>query len=544
MTFYLKYRSKTIDELDLEEVRKSLSNIVKSDQIPHAFLFSGPKGSGKTSAARILAKVVNCEKFDKKKGEPCNKCSSCLSITRGDNLDIIEIDAASHRGIDDIRALRDAVKLSPASAKKKVYIIDEAHMLTTEASNALLKTLEEPPDHVIFVLATTNPEKLIETIRSRTVNISFTKARRDEIIRSLSRIIKEEKLKAEKEVLEVIASSSDGSFRDAIKILEELVIANISLDKQDVERYLFNKKVFDPDKFVEILKGDDEKFAYQEIEKAIEKGVSIKNITTMILERLREILLMKVGVSGEDRSSFTKEEVLELLRLISRSYSEVSYAVLEQIPLELAISEWFEGKSKNSAFTKASTDKQNSQPKVGRPLDEKSETDGGLSKNTDNEKNSSNEVSIQKNKVEKSVTDKEEEIKNTILTNGLNDEIWTRILTEIKETNTSTEALLRAAKPLGFDGKILTLGVYYKFHKEKLETNFHRGLMESVLNSVTGSNVRVVCTLTEPPLKVSNQDEAIQKKPENGTALTGADAVLAEGEDEDIVRVAKEIFGS
>src|SRR3972149_9928838 len=147
MTLYLKYRPKNLDELDLVSVAESLKKIVKSGKIPHAFLFSGPKGTGKTSAARILAKIINCES----KNPPCDKCEQCVSITKGSNLDVIEMDAASHRGIDDVRTLRDAVKLAPVSSKKKIYIIDEAHMLTTEASNALLKTLEEPPEHVMFI---------------------------------------------------------------------------------------------------------------------------------------------------------------------------------------------------------------------------------------------------------------------------------------------------------------------------------------------------------------------------------------------------------
>ena len=233
MTLYLKYRSQILDELDLQNVRESLKKIVAAKKIPHAFLFSGPKGTGKTSAARILAKVVNCEK-PQSWGEPCNNCYQCLSINKGDNLDCIEIDAASHRGIDDIRILRDGVKLVPAKAKIKIYIIDEAHMLTTEASNALLKTLEEPPKHVMFILATTNPEKLIDTIRSRCTQINFRKATSSEIIRSLKRVIKGEKLKTDENSLSIIASVSDGSFRDAIKILEQAVSEGINLKKDNI----------------------------------------------------------------------------------------------------------------------------------------------------------------------------------------------------------------------------------------------------------------------------------------------------------------------
>ena len=163
MTLYLKYRPQTIEELDLAKVRESLHSIGSSESIPHAFLFSGPRGSGKTSAARILAKLINCENPVKTKDgylEPCNKCDQCISINTSRNMDIIELDAASNRGIDDIRQLRERVALVPASAKKKIYILDEAHMLTTEAANALLKTLEEPPDHVLFILATTEPDKI------------------------------------------------------------------------------------------------------------------------------------------------------------------------------------------------------------------------------------------------------------------------------------------------------------------------------------------------------------------------------------------------
>ena len=513
MTYYLKYRSKTINELDLKDVRESLLNIVKSEKIPHAFLFSGPKGSGKTSAARILARIVNCERPDKS-GEPCNKCDSCKSIIKGESLDVIEIDAASHRGIDDIRAIREAVKLSPIRAKKKVYIIDEAHMLTTEASNALLKILEEPPSHVIFILATTNPEKLIETIRSRTVNVSFSKAKIDEIVRSLSRVVSGEKLKTGNHVLDVVASASDGSFRDAMKLLEELVINNITLEKETVEEYLFKKKEFDPVDFIEFLTEGDEINAYLSVEKAIDTGASAKNITSSILDYLREILLAKVGLVGKDCSELSKTEILELIRLFSRSYSEVNYAVLEQIPLELAISEWCAKK----------TDSMNG-PNNGKyagngPKDSKILKDRNASEN----------------KV-KGVVKKTNPLSNGTLTlNGFEADIWTKLLAEIKLKNSSTEALLRAAKPLEYKGKTLTLGVYYKFHKEKLETNQHRNILENVLQSIVGESIRVVCTLTEPPLKSDREKELI--------VPGGSEAVLIEGEDDDVVKVAKEIFGS
>ena len=211
MTLYLKYRPQTIEELDLSSVRESLTTIIKSGKIPHALLFSGPKGTGKTSAARILAKVINCE--SPANFEPCNKCAQCVAITKGSSLDVIEMDAASNRGIDDIRSLREAVKLSPVSARTKIYIVDEAHMLTTEAANAFLKTLEEPPSHVVFILATTNPEKLIPTVRSRLTSVVFPRAKPAEIKRQLRRVVDGEKWQVEEDALDIIATASEGSFR-------------------------------------------------------------------------------------------------------------------------------------------------------------------------------------------------------------------------------------------------------------------------------------------------------------------------------------------
>ncbi|MBU0570256.1 DNA polymerase III subunit gamma/tau, partial [Patescibacteria group bacterium] len=365
MTLYLKYRPQKISELDLVDVRETLSKLVKSGKIPHALLFSGPKGTGKTSAARIMAKVVNCEKSlqttdyrlqknKRKKSrrplavdsklsfEPCNKCSQCISITKGENLDVIELDAASHRGIDDMRILRDAVKLAPAGARKKVYIIDEAHMLTTEASNALLKTLEEPPDHVMFILATTNPEKLITTIRSRTTNIVFNKPSKKEIVDSLMKKVEGEKLKISEEALALIAKAADNSFRDADKILEQLMAEGGKLRAEEIEERLFQKKSFDENKFINNLVERDVVGALEIIESAMVAGGSAQKIIQAVIDKLRSSLLAKVGIGKDDISELEKEDVILLMKLLIRAAGEVSDSILEQIPLEIAVVEWCE----------------------------------------------------------------------------------------------------------------------------------------------------------------------------------------------------------
>lgn len=319
MTYYLKYRPQTIYDLDIISVREAISNIAKSGNISHSFLFSGPKGTGKTSAARILAKIINCEQL-RKDGEPCNKCYSCKSVANGTNIDVIEMDAASNRGIDDIRVLRDIVKLSPAKSRAKVYIIDEAHMLTTEASNALLKTLEEPPSHVYFILATTNPEKIISTIKSRTVLVNFTKATAEETKRSLKRIVKLEKIKIENEDIDKIIKIAKGSFRDAVKLLEQF-----SKDK----KILDNQDVFNADIFVEIILSKEIEKVITDLNKAIEAGVDINDITTEILQTLQRKLV-------EEKS----DEIIQLIELLldAQSYNKVT--PIEELPLEIALIKW------------------------------------------------------------------------------------------------------------------------------------------------------------------------------------------------------------
>ena len=474
MTYYLKYRPQTLGELDLDSVRESLQKTVSSGNIPHAFLFSGPKGTGKTSAARILAKIVNCQKQG---SEPCNKCDQCKSITKGINIDVIEIDAASHRGIDDIRNLRDAVKLSPSLAKKKVYIIDEAHMLTTEASNALLKTLEEPPDHVVFVLATTNPEKLIGTIRSRTTEILFAKPSVVEISRSLEKAVKGERIKIPKESLDIIAKASRGSFRDAVKILEQLVSEKVSLEANKVAGFLFKVGPLGVDSFLAILAEKDTRKAVVEVEKLVVSGGEVKDFIEAVLERLKSALLAMVGVGKESLDGFDKGDLIKLSELLFHALADTALSPIEQLPLEIAIVKWCQVPIKRTSNLKGNN--------------------------------------ISKNK-------------------NIDDEVWRDILTKIRPINTSIEALLRAAKPMGFDGKVLTLNVYYRFHKERLEEVHHRRILEDVIAGVLGTPVRVVCTLTEPLPKVVEMP-----------VLTPSDGgILTEGEDKDIIKIAEEIFGN
>lgn len=372
MVLYRKYRPQKLSELDSSAVRESLTRIFSSSFMPHAFLFSGSRGTGKTSAARIIAKILNCEEAtgnreqvtnNKKKEEkdkkavsqtdgktdvsiePCNKCSACLSITEGSNLDVFEIDAASNRGIEEIRDLREKIRLAPVSGKYKVYIIDEVHMLTNEAFNALLKTLEEPPQHAVFILATTEPEKLPLTIISRCIRINFQKASSEEISNCLSRVISGEKLELTEEALRLIAASADGSFRDATKILEQAVAENALTEEK--LKVLLGKQNISPEKFLQLIGKKDTKVLLEEIIKMGQSGANFRLFTEDILHLLHDLLVAQFGidknkVSAEMVDKFSKNDLSFLIKLFSRVYLELRGASIPQLPLELAIVEWCE----------------------------------------------------------------------------------------------------------------------------------------------------------------------------------------------------------
>lgn len=345
MVYYRKYRPQLISELDLASIREKLTAILSSKEIPHAFLFAGPKGLGKTSSARILAKAINCEKREPGKKsmeesvEPCNVCSGCISITNGSAVDVLEIDAASNRGIDEIRDLRERIKFSPSSLRKKVYIIDEVHMLTTEAFNALLKTLEEPPAHVVFILATTETGKLPETIMSRVFLVQFEKPSSEEIARSLMRVAKGEDLEIENEVIAKIGELSDGAFRDGAKILEELSLSakNKKITFELLES-LYKTGSID-NAVAELLKDirqKDVQKALSIVAKLADTNADFKLVIEKMAGSLHAALL--ASVSKNDKSETIA--IQKLLQLLDEAYKGLRGAVLPQLPLEIAVIEF------------------------------------------------------------------------------------------------------------------------------------------------------------------------------------------------------------
>ncbi|OGK14955.1 DNA polymerase III, subunit gamma and tau [Candidatus Roizmanbacteria bacterium RIFCSPHIGHO2_01_FULL_39_12b] len=343
---YLRYRPQTIAEIDNSSVKNRLLSIIASSELPHAFLLVGPKGTGKTSTARIIAKSINCEKNKRgskgKDFEPCNDCDSCKAITAGMSIDVVEIDGASNRRIDDIRELNSNVKFIPVSSRYKVYIIDEVHMLTTEAFNALLKTLEEPPSHVVFILATTEAHKLPKTIISRCVTVTFSKATRADLVSSLERVCIGEKVVVDKQVLTLIAKHADFAFRDAHKLLEEFLTSGITT--LDGAKTYFGLTLAESDLLSLIEKGEIRQI-FELLENFEDKGGSFKSLIESLLNTLHLLLLKNKGVEKEDNQdldyAFTLSQIVLLMRLFQNAYRDLKFAPIEALPLEIALVEYF-----------------------------------------------------------------------------------------------------------------------------------------------------------------------------------------------------------
>lgn len=286
-----------------------MGEMVSANKVAHAYLLTGPRGSGKTSTARVLARVVNCEHNQKKLGEPCNECLACQSILSGSAMDVIEIDAASNRGIDDIRELKEKIRLAPAHLPKKVYIIDEVHMLTTEAFNALLKTLEEPPSHSLFILCTTELHKVPETIVSRCSRIQFTKATPEEMQRSFKRVIEGEGATAESEALAYLAKAVDGSFRDGVKILDQVLSNSKKLTLSDLTQAISGSATYKIDDLVSALAKKDIKVALAELNEATKNGMDLTYLLVNLMRALRDKLLDGSIEMGATKLIFTLDEV-------------------------------------------------------------------------------------------------------------------------------------------------------------------------------------------------------------------------------------------
>lgn len=347
-----KYRPQTFDEVTGQEhITDLLKKAISSSRIHHAYLFCGPRGIGKTSCARILAKSLNCQKGPTL--NPCGECVACQEITRGSSFDVLEIDGASNRGIDEIRTLRENVKFAPSAGKYKIYIVDEVHMLTTEAFNALLKTLEEPPAHVKFIFATTAPQKVPATIISRCQRFDFKRISVETIVATMAAISKKEKLKIAQDALYTIAKAAQGSLRDALSILDQLsALSDEGIEAKDVFSMLGmveTQFLFD---LTGALAQKNCPRALEILEKIIDQGKDIKQLNKDLIEHFRNLMVVKIGGKALGKlidypaaikdmylnqcAQFTLKDILKAVDTLIETQDIAGITESARMPLEVA----------------------------------------------------------------------------------------------------------------------------------------------------------------------------------------------------------------
>jgi len=349
-----KYRPQKFSEvIGQEHVTRTLQNAIEQGRTAHGYIFSGHRGIGKTTVARILAMALNCRSADQPVAEPCGVCESCTEIRAGNSVDVIEIDAATNRGIDEIRELREAARYRPARDRFKIYILDEAHQITEAAFNALLKTLEEPPGHVVFMLATTQPEDIPQTIRSRCQNFSFRAVRFEEILGQLRDLSGREKIPADEDALALLAEAGDGSMRDALSILDQAIASSGGRLTADTVRQLVGAAPSGVlEEVMQAVAQSSSEGVLRLVDKLISEGQSPTHFARQMVRFLRNVMVAKVAggdssllqISSDERSRalrvaelFSEEDLARHLQIMLRTHGELGYRQEQRFHLELGL---------------------------------------------------------------------------------------------------------------------------------------------------------------------------------------------------------------
>lgn len=482
------------DFIGQTHVVTTLMHAIETERVAHAYLFAGPRGTGKTSAAKIFAKALNCEA--PKGAEPCDQCSSCQRINEGIFLDVLEIDGASNRGIDEIRELREKIKFSPAEGKFKIYIIDEVHMLTMEAFNALLKTLEEPPRFVVFILATTEVHKLPLTILSRCQRFDFKRFTPEEIRGRLQTILAAEGLAAEEQAIHLISRHAEGGMRDALSLLEQCMAhTRDRLEEKDVRAILglIDQEVIE--KMAAAVKGRQTQAVLKILNEVALDGKDLFQFGQGLVEYFRTELL--TALSGAQSSSWSAGELIRIIEVLATAAQDVKKSFQSGLPLELALikltsGQWHHGDlvervvrleqaleklthSDGAALATAAPSAVRSEPTIAGPKPQKT---GPVQEASPEQSRPANRVAFD----------------------------WDAFLDAVKDRKRTVGALIQEGKAVHFDGGELRVEFppHLKFHIENLALPHNKELLENILRQMMGREIKIFCI----PQRVDERGEA------------------------------------
>ena len=525
----LKLRPQRFDEVvGQTHVTRTLQNAIGLDRVAHGYIFSGPRGVGKTTTARILAKVLNCK--NPKDNNPCGTCVNCTEITQGSNLDVQELDGASNRGIDEMRDLREAVKYPPNNSKYRIYIIDEVHMLTREAFNALLKTLEEPPPHVIFIMATTDAHKVPATILSRTQRFDFKHISINDISEYLKQILESENIKYDTDGIRLIAQKADGSLRDSLSLLDQTIAyASDALDVETIRDVLgiIKENVFL--NIIQTIEKRDHKEVIHQLSQLIDAGYAISDFISGFNEFLRNCMIQKTGESAKLNLSenslnwlqmgcrFSTADFLRMLDLSLQFESKLRFLQQPQISLEAL----FIKLSMMDASVDIASILSGEVPKTISVKKPESQKPSITTENPDSPLVQTEPMESPQPTENNPVTEKlttptppvvsepvPQQVRNLTLEDFNNS--WTEIIEGLEEKNSKIAHFLEEAKLSSFDGKQLLIELVngHRFHLKTLEKDAEQ--IASVINDKLNQKIRIKFHIQE-----NNEEKPEKKKPES-----------------------------
>ena len=528
-TLYRKYRPQTFSQIIGQgHIVQTLSNAILHERIGHAYLFTGPRGTGKTTMARIFAKAVNCS--NRKGADPCLECENCQNILGGKSFDVFEIDAASNTGVENIRELRETVKLPPTQGKYKVYIIDEVHMLSMGAFNALLKTLEEPPLHVIFILATTEIHKVPETIISRCQRFDFARLSLEHIIEKLSAVAKNEKIEVEKNALEMIAIASEGGMRDAESLLAQVIsLEDKKITAKEVEEILGTSKWESLFSLGEKILQKDAHAAIALINSLSQDGYDLDILHKSLLNFLRQLLLITVDKDLVKTFSYelTSEQANQMLVLIEnvklpqmlhvvQCFSEIQGKIkssfIPQLPLEIAVVKAV-GENLQTVSVQQQIQTPKTQPAVQKVQPTSPPAAPAIPKP---EPRQEPQLKAKTETFSEVQTTPEPSPQQATFTLNEVERKWAAFCEDVKQSNHSLATVFPVSRPYKVEGNTIILAAKYPFHKDKLNEQANKLTLEASFARILGSLVRVkAITMQEAGLSTPNSD--LQSTSNQGT---------------------------